>query len=182
MVLGYRWNWNRTVAMGLTKCITVTVAFGPVPTRNPWSCAPGVSTPRNFWNYHHIGTWCIRKRCSLRSCFTCRTAILNLSNIHCVLVKDPQFGCDFVCLVVTTAQILIGVHIGDQGVKAHVKLQLLHIDNVMIGSELENIIGVTTIGTAKWNCCSCSNAAKKRAVYVQSRSQLRHDKEGQVFG
>jgi hypothetical protein len=106
--------------------------------------------------------------CSFRSSFTSRSAILNLSNIRCVPVKTPRFERDFLCYFIATERILIGVQIGDHGVKEHLKLHLLRIDHVMIRYELENLIGATYIGTAKWNRVPGSNPAKKPRVYVRS--------------
>jgi len=104
--------------MGLTTRKTGTVAFGLVPTRQPSPCKPGISPRIKYLSSEHIVTWCIRELCSFKTSLMYRSAILNLSNIGCVAVKNPRFGRDFVWSFIATKQILFEVHWRPRGERA----------------------------------------------------------------
>jgi len=131
-VPGQGWKPNRTIAVGLATWKCWTVALGPVTTGIPGPCKPSIFPPIRYLSSHHIPTWSIRESCSFWRSFTWWSAMLNPTIIRCVAVENPQFGRDFEWYFRATQWILIGVQIGDPGVKAHLILHISCIDHVLI--------------------------------------------------
>jgi len=137
--------------MGLTTRKTGTIAFGQVPTRKPGLGKPGISPPIRDLSSDRIVTWSVGRLCSFSSSFTSRSQICGRTNIRWVAIENPQISSEIWCYFTAIQPMLVQTQIWQQEVKERLKLHNLHIDHVLIRSELKYLIGAKVAGTVIWN-------------------------------
>jgi hypothetical protein len=83
-----------------------------------------------------------------------------------IFVEQPWKIRNFWCYFTVTQWILLRLQIGDQKLKEHPKLHILHIEHFVIQSELKQIIRAQVLSSQKWGTAVCNTKQKKPQFWV----------------
>ena len=173
---------NRTVATGLTSWKTWPIGNGPVLPPKTRHFNITTLPPIEHLSSDRIVTWSVRRLCSSSHFFTSRCQICNPTNIRWVAIENLLISLMVYLYFTATQRISVWSQVWMQGVKEHAKLDNLHIQHVMIRSELKYSVAAKAVGTVKLEPRSSFNPGKNTQFYVRSGQQNCEDKLGQVFG
>ena len=138
---------TRTVAMGLTTWKTRTVGNGAVLPPKTRHFTFTILPPIKYLSSDRITTWSVRRLCSVTPSFTSRLQMCNLASIRWIAIENPPISLRISEYFTTTQRISVGLQIWMQEVKEGLKLNNLHIDYVIIRSQLKYWIEAKWVGT-----------------------------------
>jgi len=107
-----------------------------VPT--PWA-------PIKYSCSDRIVTWSTCKLCSFLRCFAFRDQISDPTSIHGIPVNYRPIERQIRGLLIMTQRLLVRSQFCQREVKERLKLHNLHVDDLMIRSELRYIIGAKLV-------------------------------------
>ena len=150
---------------------TRTVAIGPVPPPNTRHSNITSLAPIKYMSSDRIVTWSIRKLCVSMHSFTSCFEICDLPNIRWVGIDNPGFAHHIWPYFTVIQLILVVSQSWKQAVKDRIQLHNLHMDHMMIRSELRYLIGLRLTQSGrnrKTEPRCCSMPAKNLPVLVWS--------------
>jgi len=157
-----------TVATGRTTRKTRTVGNGAVLPPKTRHFIYTILALIKYLSSHRITTWSVRRLCSFTPPFISHHQIFDPTSIHWIAIEIPPISLTISDYFTPTQRISVGLQIWMQEVKEGPKLNNLHIDYVMIRSQLKYLIGAKAVGTVYLEPQSGSNPVKYPRFYVQS--------------
>jgi len=106
--------------------------------------------PIKYLSSDRIIPWLVHRLFSFSRSFTSRCQICERTNTHCVAIENPPIWRRISPYFTANQRILVRSQIWQREVNERLELHNLHIDHVMIRSELKYLIGAKNVGTAKW--------------------------------
>ena len=158
---------TRTVATGLTTRKTWTVGNGAVLPPKTRHFKFTILAPIKYLSSDHITTWSVRRLGSGPPSFTSHLPICDPTSIRWITIENPPISLRISDYFTNTQRISVRLQIWMQEVKEGLKLDNLHIDYVMIRSQLKYLIGAKGVGTIYLELRSGSNPAKYPRFYVR---------------
>ena len=142
---------------------TQTVPIEPVlpPKTRHFMCT--ILPPIKYLSFDRIVTWSVCRLCSLSRSCTSHCQIWDRTNIHGVTAENPPISPIQWRFVTVVQRILVHSQICQREVKKQLELQNLHVDLVMIQSDLKYLIGAKVAGSVIRNCSTCLTWPKNRA-------------------
>ena len=126
---------------------TRTVAIGPVLPPNTQHFNFTIMAPIKYLSFDRITTWSIRRVCSFSRTFTSHFQICDTTSIRWVAIENPRISLEICPYFTTTQRISVGLQFRMQESNERLRLNNLHIDQVMIRLELKYLIGPKAVGT-----------------------------------
>ena len=105
--------------------------------------------PIEYLSSDRIMTWSICRLCSSSRSFTSRCQMCDWTNIHWVAVENPRILVEIWCYFAAIQRILVRSQYWQREVEERLKVHNLHMDHVLIRSELIYLIGAKVAGTLK---------------------------------
>jgi len=144
---------------------TQTLAIGPVLPPKPGPFKSTILPLNKSLSSDCIMTWSVSRLCSFSPSFTSRSQICDQTIIHWVAVENPRISTEKWCYFTAIQQISVQSEICHWEVKEGQIMHNLHIDHIVIQSELWYLIGGKGAGTVIWNRGPGPTWPKNHAIF-----------------